>query len=63
MAKYAIVVEYIGTNYAGSQIQPNQVTIQSELERALGTLIKSGLKAPLNMTFKKNKGNKNETPV
>lgn len=41
MAKYAIVVEYIGTNYAGSQIQPNQVTIQSELERALGTLIKS----------------------
>ena len=42
MVKYAIVVEYIGTNYAGSQIQPNQNTIQSELERALSTLIKSG---------------------
>lgn len=38
MPKYALKVEYIGTNYAGSQIQPNQKTIQSELERALCTL-------------------------
>ena len=41
MPKYIVVVEYIGTNYAGSQIQPDKITIQSELERALGTLIKS----------------------
>lgn len=41
MPKYALIVEYIGTNYAGSQIQPDRITIQSELERALGTLIKS----------------------
>ena len=39
MPKYIVVVEYIGTNYAGSQIQPDKITIQSE--RALGTLIKS----------------------
>lgn len=44
MTKYALVVEYIGTNYSGSQIQPNQKTIQSELEKALCTLI--GAKAP-----------------
>ena len=40
--KYALVVEYIGTNYAGSQIQPDQITIQSELEKALSTLIIGG---------------------
>lgn len=38
MPKYALKVEYIGTNYAGSQKQPNQKTIQSELESALCTL-------------------------
>src|SRR5574344_364512 len=42
MPKYALVVEYIGTNYAGSQIQPDQITIQSELEKALSTLIRGG---------------------
>lgn len=42
MKKYALVVEYIGTNYAGSQIQPDMVTIQSELEQALSTLIIGG---------------------
>lgn len=46
MTKFAIVVEYIGTNYAGSQIQPDQVTIQSELEKAIGTLIKTGDDSP-----------------
>ncbi len=40
MQKYAVIVEYIGTNYSGSQIQPDQTTIQSELETALSTLIK-----------------------
>ena len=38
MPKYSIIVEYIGTNYAGSQIQPDKVTIQSVLESALCTL-------------------------
>ena len=38
MSKYALKVEYIGTNYAGSQIQPEHRTIQSELECALCTL-------------------------
>ena len=46
MTKYAIVVEYIGTNYAGSQKQPNQRTIQSELEKALSTLIIGGINPP-----------------
>ena len=42
--KYAIEVQYIGKNYAGSQIQVSSVeklapkTIQSELEKALSTL-------------------------
>ncbi len=44
MPKYSMVIEYIGTNYAGSQIQPNQTTVQSEIEKALCTLIgESGL--------------------
>ncbi len=46
MARFAVVVEYIGTNYAGSQIQPDEVTIQSELEKALSTLISGGKNPP-----------------
>lgn len=38
MPKYSIVLEYIGTNYSGSQVQPDKVTIQSELNKALCTL-------------------------
>ena len=38
MPKYSIIVEYIGTNYSGSQVQPDKVTIQSELNKALSTL-------------------------
>ena len=41
-----MIVEYIGTNYAGSQIQPDRVTIQSELEKALSTLILGGKNPP-----------------
>lgn len=37
--KYSIKVEYIGKNYAGSQIQPKNATVQSELEKAISTLI------------------------
>ena len=41
MPKYSMIVEYIGTNYSGSQVQPDAVTIQSELNKALRTLDKS----------------------
>ena len=39
MPKYSMIVEYIGTNYSGSQVQPEAKTIQSELNKALSTLI------------------------
>ena len=54
MPKYELKVEYIGTNYAGSQIQPEQKTIQSELERALCTLTgscNSSLSRPIKTIF------------
>ena len=56
MPKYALKVEYIGSNYAGSQIQPDQKTIQSELERAIctltgGCLRNSDLSRPIKTIF------------
>src|SRR5574344_272058 len=39
LKRYAVTVQYIGKNYHGSQLQSNETTIQSELERALCTLI------------------------
>lgn len=33
--RYAIVLEYIGTAFSGSQVQPGQRTVQSELNSAL----------------------------
>ncbi len=36
--RIALVVEYDGTNYFGSQLQANQPTIQAELEKALKNL-------------------------
>lgn len=40
MKRYAVKVEYVGKNYAGSQLQSKGiVTVQSELEKALSTLI------------------------
>lgn len=42
MPRYTLIVEYVGKNYAGSQIQPDGVdTIQFRIENALRTL-KSG---------------------
>lgn len=38
MKTYCLVVQYDGTDYAGFQVQPQQRTIQGELERALHTL-------------------------
>lgn len=47
MKRYTIKVEYVGKDYAGSQLQGGQGelaprTIQSELEKALSTLIGEG---------------------
>lgn len=44
LKRYAIKIEYIGKNYSGSQVQPKQKTIQSELDIALYTLLKSKIK-------------------
>jgi len=42
LTRYKIKVEYVGKNYAGSQCQAKGiVTVQSELEKALSTLINS----------------------
>ena len=38
MSKIALVVEYEGTRYHGSQIQENVPTVQGEIERALNRL-------------------------
>src|SRR5215471_2912745 len=35
MSRYFLEVFYKGTHYAGSQVQANAVTVQSELEKAL----------------------------
>jgi len=37
--KYFIEVSYLGTNFHGWQIQPNAVTVQSELEIGLSTIL------------------------
>ena len=42
--RYALVIEYNGKNYSGSQIQPNGKTIQSTLEDVMKILIKSPIK-------------------
>lgn len=45
LTKYTIKVQYIGKNYAGSQLQLNKSnTIQAEIEKALSTLINSSHK-------------------
>ncbi len=52
--RYALKVQYIGKNYAGSQLQPDKPTIQKELEKALCTLIigkKAVDKRPIKVIF------------
>ena len=44
MTRYAFRLEYIGKEYFGSQKQPKRVTIQSEVEKALCTLIKTKIR-------------------
>ena len=41
MARYFIQLSYDGTNYHGWQVQPNAVTIQSTLNNALSTLLRT----------------------
>ena len=41
MQRYFIKFSYNGTNYHGWQIQPNGITVQEVLEKALSTLLRS----------------------
>lgn len=36
--KYLMKIAYLGTRYCGFQVQPDQITIQGELERAANTI-------------------------
>lgn len=44
MNRYFIEVAYKGTRYAGFQIQKNAVTVQEEIEKALGILLREEVK-------------------
>ena len=45
--RYALLLEYEGTHYGGFQIQKNARTVQGEIEKALGIL----LRRPIRITF------------
>lgn len=38
--RYKLILQYDGTHFAGSQIQPNQRTVQGEIEKALKVMTK-----------------------
>ncbi|MGX7418961.1 tRNA pseudouridine(38-40) synthase TruA [Carnobacterium gallinarum] len=40
MTRYKLILQYDGTNFAGSQIQPNERTVQGEIEKALKVMTK-----------------------
>jgi tRNA pseudouridine38-40 synthase len=40
MPRYFLEVRYMGTRYSGFQIQPGAPTVQGEVERALGTVLR-----------------------
>ena len=44
MINYQIIVEYIGTNFVGWQIQKNGTSVQSTIQKALAKLLKKKLK-------------------
>jgi tRNA pseudouridine38-40 synthase len=43
MNRYFLEVSYIGTNYAGFQVQKNANTVQSEIEKAMGILFRRSI--------------------
>lgn len=42
--RYALTIEYLGTFFHGSQVQPGKITVQSEIERAIAILLKQETK-------------------
>jgi tRNA pseudouridine38-40 synthase len=42
--KYCLEFSYNGKNYFGYQIQPKQISVQEELEKALSTLLREEIK-------------------
>jgi tRNA pseudouridine38-40 synthase len=44
MARYFIEMSFKGTNYHGWQNQPNAITVQAEIEKALATLTREDIK-------------------
>jgi tRNA pseudouridine38-40 synthase len=42
--RYKVVIQYDGSMYYGFQIQPNHITIQGEIEKALSTIYKESIK-------------------
>jgi len=47
MPSFRLTLAYDGTNFAGSQVQPNQRTVQGELEGVLGIIAGSPIRAKL----------------
>src|SRR5829696_5176764 len=45
MPRFRLTLAYDGTSFAGSQIQPNQRTVQSELEGVLGAIAETPVRA------------------
>lgn len=44
IVRYFIEFSYNGKNYFGYQIQPNEISVQEELEKALSTILRSQIK-------------------
>ena len=44
MFNYQIIIEYLGTDFVGWQIQKNGSSIQSHVQRALSKVLKSKIK-------------------
>ncbi len=43
--RYFIDISYVGTNYAGWQVQPNAITVQSVLDEALSILCRTSIQS------------------